>query len=153
MSELTSAISSAFSGAASAATGGILGPVLQIIDKIIPDPAAKAQAQLAVLQLQQSGALAEYQGAVQQTLAQTQVDQAEASSGNWFEADWRPFAGWICGLGLLYSFLLQPLAAWISPAWKLAPPPVLDTGTLIPLLLGMLGLGAIKMNENIQSSK
>lgn len=148
MSELTTALSSIAAGA----TGGIVGSILQIIDKIIPDPAAKAQAQLAVLQLQQSGQLAELQGQLQQQLAQSTVDNSDAQSKDWFQSDWRPFVGWICGLGLCYSFLLRPLIAWLSPLWKLPDPPALDLGTLMTLLFGMLGLGALKMNETIKTS-
>jgi hypothetical protein len=37
--------------------GAVINAVVGIIDKVIPDPAQKAQAQLAVLQMQQNGQL------------------------------------------------------------------------------------------------
>lgn len=151
MSEITSAIGSAITGAATGGLSTILSAALSIIDKVIPDPAAKAQAQLALLQLQQSGQLAEIQAQLQVQLAQSQTNTTEASSVNWFEADWRPFVGWICGLGLLYSFLLRPLIGWLSPIWSLPSPPALDLENLMTLLFGMLGLGALKMNEAIKT--
>lgn len=150
MSELTAALSSVVSGAATGGISSLLSAGLSIIDKIIPDPAAKAAAQLALLQLQQTGQLAELQAGLTQQTAQSSIDETEAK-GNWFEADWRPFVGWICGFGLLYSFLLRPLLAWIAPLWQLPSPPALDLGTLMTLLFGMLGLGALKMNETIKT--
>jgi len=142
-------IGSALGTAAGAATGSWLSPVLSIINKVIPDPAAKAQAQLAVLQLQQAGELAQEQQDLQLALSQNQVNLAEASSTSTFRAGWRPFAGWICGFGLCYQYLAQPLLAWLSSLAHVPAPPVLDVSTLLTLLFGLLGLGTHRTIEKL----
>lgn len=152
MSELTSALSSAVGAAASTFSGGILGPVLSIIDKIIPDPAAKAAAQLAVLQLNQQGQLQEESNQLQLALAQTTIDNTEASSDSLFRAGWRPFVGWTCASGLCYSFLLAPIGGWLCKIWLLPAPPTLDLSTLLPLLGSLLGLGAMRTYEKVQGA-
>lgn len=126
-----------------------LTPVLSIVQKLIPDPAAKAQAQLALLQLQQSGQLEQEKDQLQQALAQIQVNQTEAASPQAFRANWRPFVGWICGLGLGYQFLLEPLLAWLSQIQHLPIPPTLDVSTLLTLLGGLLGFGGYRTFEKL----
>lgn len=129
--------------------GGWLQPVIGIINKIIPDPVAKAQAQLALLQLQQAGELAQEQSDLQIALAQSQVNLAEANSASGFRAGWRPFVGWICGFGLCYQYLAQPLLSWLSLLRHLPVPPVLDGTTLLYLLGALLGLGTHRTVEKL----
>lgn len=80
--------------------------------------------------------------------AQTAINQAEAASPNMFVAGWRPFIGWICGAAFALNFIVQPIAQWIiGPTVKL---PELDLATMLPVLLGMLGLGAYRTVEKVQ---
>src|ERR1044071_7342053 len=95
----------------------ILGPVSKVLDKIIPDPQAKAAAQLELLKLQQAGEFKELDAQLQRDLAQAEINKAEATSGNAFAASWRPLCGYVCVLGLAYQFLLQPLLGWGSGIW------------------------------------
>lgn len=122
---------------------------LKILDKIIPDPAAKAEAKLKMLELQQQGAFKELDAEMQLALAQIDVNKTEASSPSLFKGGWRPATGWVCVMGLFYQFLGQPLLAWASTMYAFEPPPVLDTADLMTLLLGMLGLGAYRSYERI----
>jgi hypothetical protein len=121
----------------------IVGPLFKVIDKIIPDPQAKAQMQLELIRLQQSGELAQMTG-------QMEINKAEAASPDLFRGGWRPFIGWICGAGLLYQFLLRPLLGWLSSINGWAVPPPLEMDTLLTLLLGMLGLGAYRTAEKVK---
>ena len=125
--------------------GAVINGVISVIDKVIPDPGQKAAAQLAVLQLQQTGQLEQLKADVQLALAQTNVDVVEAASPSFFKSGWRPFVGWICGIGLAVQFLLAPIGVWILGL--LGHPsqfPVLDINSLMTLLFGMLGLGAMR---------
>jgi hypothetical protein len=70
--------------------------------------------------------------------AQSATNTAEAETGNLFLAGWRPFIGWICGLGFLYSV--------VQPIFHL---PSIDTANLQAVLYGMLGLGAMRTAEKI----
>lgn len=129
----------------------VAGPVLQIIDKLIPDPAAKAAAQLEAMKLAQAGEFKDIDTQLQRDLAQIGVNQAEAASPDFFRAGWRPFVGWICGVGLAVQFLVGPLATWGSGlAGHPLAFPSLDMGTLMTLLAGMLGLGTLRTAEKVR---
>jgi len=128
----------------------IAGPILKIVDKLIPDPQAKAQAQLQIIQMQQAGEFKELEAQLQLAKGQTDINQAEATNPKLFVSGWRPFIGWICGLGLASQFIIAPFATWA--ATLIGHPvtfPVLDLGTLMTLLAGMLGLGALRTTEKI----
>ena len=89
--------------------GAVINGVIGVIDKVIPDPAQKAQAQLAVLQLQQNGQLEQLKADVQMSLSQVELDKLEAASPSLFKSGWRPFVGWVCGIGLAVQFLVAPI--------------------------------------------
>lgn len=127
--------------------GGLLEAGLKVLDKVIPDPAAKAQAQVELLKLQQAGEFKQLEADLQLALAQAKINEIEAGSTDPFKSGWRPAAGWVCVAGLAYQFLFQPLAAWSGGIHGWAPPPVLELGDLYGLLFGMLGLGAYRSFE------
>jgi len=129
----------------------VLGPTFgKIIDKIFPDPQAKAQAQLALLQAQQAGEFKEIDAQLQMAKGQTDTNLAEAQNPSLFVSGWRPFIGWICGLGLASQFIVGPFATWAaSLLGHPVPFPTLELGTLMTLLAGMLGLGAMRTTEKI----
>lgn len=126
----------------------ITGPVFGIINKLIPDPAAKAQMQLDTLKLAQAGEFKEIDSQLQAQLAQVEVNKIEAASPSLLNSGWRPAAGWVCVLGLAVTFLIAPLATWAAAL--VGHPivfPALDMGTLMTLLGGLLGLGSMRMVE------
>lgn len=88
----------------------------------------------------------------QQTLAQLEVNKQEAAHPSIFVAGWRPFVGWVCGFGLAYAFILRDLIAWVMQVYypEMQPPPTLELGELISLLLGMLGLGGLRTLEKVK---
>lgn len=129
----------------------ILGPVFKIIDKIIPDPAAKAQMQLDVLKLQQAGEFKELDAQLQIALAQAQTNTAEAQSADFFTRGWRPGIGWVCGLALLFQYILRPLLQWAFAVLHQPIPelPGIDEN-LWQLMLGMLGIGGLRTYEKVK---
>ena len=114
----------------------------KLIDKLFPDPTQKAAANYELLKLHQQGELAILAQEVALAKTQTDVNQEEAKSTNWFVSGWRPYIGWICGTGLAYQFLVYPILIAFQP--KIVS---LDMGTLITLLAGMLGLGTLRSFE------
>lgn len=128
----------------------IIGPVSTLLDKLIPDPQAKAAAQLELIKLQQAGQFKELDAQLQRDMGQIEVNKAEAASGNPFASSWRPLCGYVCVLGLSYQFLLQPLLTWGSSFWGVPPPPSLPLGDLLTLLFGMLGLGSLRTTEKVK---
>lgn len=127
----------------------IIGPLANVLERVLPDPKARAEAQIKLLELQQAGEFKELDAALQINLAQIEVNKAEASSGNAFASSWRPLAGYVCVLGLSYQFLLQPLCAWLSGVQGWPPPPQLDMGDLLTILGGMLGMSAMRTKERL----
>lgn len=135
-------------------TGGIGKEITDIIGKRIADKDLAAQLDHDIKakivdgqqRLQEAGATLE------QTIVegQNKINELEAQSGNLFASGWRPAVGWSCVVGLIYQFLLQPLAVWLSGIFTWMPPPALELGTLITLLFGMLGLGAMRTTERVQ---
>ena len=130
---------------------GLLGIGGKLVDKLIPDPAAKAAANLELLKLAQTGDLAALAAETDLAKGQLAVNQAEAASGNGFVGGWRPFIGWVCGTGLAFQFLVAPLGTWgAALAGHPVAVPDLDMSTLSTLLIGMLGLGGMRTLEKIQ---
>ena len=114
----------------------------KLIDKLFPDPTQKAAANYELLKLHQQGQLEILAQEIALAKTQTDTNTEEAKSANWFVAGWRPYIGWVCGTGLAYQFLVFPILIAFVP--KVVS---LDMGTLLTLLLGMLGLGGMRTYE------
>lgn len=90
---------------------------------------------------------------------QTAINLQDAKSESFWQNGWRPYVGWICGTGLGYASMGQPffgfsvqIAAWWASGHdvKAFPAfPTLDTGIIVSLLFGMLGLGAYRTTERL----
>ena len=122
-----------------------------LLDKIIPDPSAAADAKLKALEMAQRGELATLDADMRLMLAQAEINKAEAST-DLFRGGWRPACGWVCAAGLAYTFLLRPVLPWLASLFgaEVQPMPDIDTDTLMVLLTGMLGLGGLRTVERIK---
>lgn len=120
-----------------------------LLDRLLPDKAANdaAKAQLLVMTMN---------GELQTAVAQLEVDKAEAASTSLFVAGWRPFVGWVCGAAFAYAFLFQPLILMIAVLrhsnFDKNLLPSLDLSTMMPVLLGMLGLGAMRSWDKVSGN-
>lgn len=128
----------------------IIDGIFKVIDRVLPDPQAKAAAQYKVLELQQAGEFKQIETDLQLALGQIEVNKIEASAPDLFRGGWRPAVGWSCVIGLLYTYLGQPLLSWASGIWNVPAPPSLDLGDLLILLGGMLGLGGMRTMERLK---
>ena len=86
------------------------------------------------------------------SLAQMEINIQEAKHRTIFVAGWRPFIGWVCGVALLYNFILRDVIAWLLVMYdkELTPPPELAMEHLMTVLLGMLGLGGMRTYEKLK---
>lgn len=130
----------------------LIAPITALLTKIIPDGNARAAAIASLQQMLAAGQLQEEMTQLQSvTSAQSDIDKIEAGSDKLFVAGWRPFVGWICGVALAVDLILGPFVTWGS---ALAGHPVefpkLDTGVLMPVMMGMLGMGAMRSYEKVQ---
>lgn len=89
---------------------------------------------------------------MQPDIAQVELNKVEAQHRSWFVAGWRPFIGWVCGLSLLYNFIIRDITAWAMCMYNntLTPPPELAMEHLLTVLLGMLGLGGMRTYEKLK---
>ena len=117
--------------------GDAVAAGLTIIDKFIPDPQAKIAAEAAL----RDSLLA-------CDKAQMQVNAAEAASPSLFVAGWRPAVGWCCTIAMAWSYIVQPVAVFTLAQFDaLVTLPTLDLSTMMPVLLGMLGMGGLRTYE------
>lgn len=126
-----------------------------LLDKLIPDPQAAADAKLKAIEMAQRGELAQLDADMKLALGQLEVNKAEAASGNAYASSWRPTIGYICAAGLAWNFLLHPLLMWFSAAGLIhltgAPPPLVGDN-LMELVLGMLGLAGLRSWEKTRGA-
>lgn len=128
----------------------IIDGIFKVIDKLIPDPQASAQAKTEAMRLHQAGEFKQIESDLQMALGQIEINKIEATAPDMFRGGWRPAVGWVCVTGLLYTYLMQPLLAWASGIWSVPAPPTLDLGDLLVLLGGMLGFGGMRMLERLR---
>jgi hypothetical protein len=84
-------------------------------------------------------------------LAQLDINKAEGQHRSMFVAGWRPFIGWTCGVALAYTYVLQPILVFIlAQSGYLVQLPVMDLSVMMPVLLGMLGLGGLRSFEKFK---
>ncbi len=65
---------------------------MKVLDKFIPDPEAKAKAQLELVKLQQEGELAKMQADIAEAQEVTKRWEADMSSDSWLSKNIRPMA-------------------------------------------------------------
>jgi hypothetical protein len=116
----------------------LIQPVAGILDKVIEDKDQKAK-------LAHEIATMSERIANEQVLAQLEINKAEASSGSVFKGGWRPAVGWVCALGFAVNFLVSPIAAGFG-----VDIPQADTSVMLPVLMGMLGLGGLRSYEKVK---
>lgn len=124
----------------------LLAPLLDIagkvIDRVIPDKAAAEKAKLEMAATLQSQDF-------QIQLEQIKVNAEEAKSASLFVAGWRPFVGWVCGVGLAYAAIILPIAEFIAKVvfGYHGSFPIIDWAILSNVLIGMLGLAGMRTFE------
>jgi len=120
----------------------LIGPVTGLLDKFIPDADEKAKLahEIATLATKQAHEI---------SLAQIEVNKAEAASGSVFKGGWRPFIGWTCGVAFAYHFVIQPLLVFGVAISGVTVPdlPAFDMSSLLTVLGGLLGLGSLRTFE------
>ncbi|MCF6442036.1 holin family protein [Pseudoalteromonas luteoviolacea] len=78
---------------------------------------------------------------------QAHINSVQASHRSRFVAGARPFLMWVCGLGFLFAFVINPILQWLLPG---IGAPVLPLDVMLELTLGMLGLAGLRTIEKIK---
>jgi hypothetical protein len=131
----------------------LIDPMSRLLDKLIPDPQARANAQIELMKAQRESDLEEFRLAISADQLQADINKIEAASADLFIAGWRPFIGWVCGIAFAYHFVLQPLLAFaIANAGGQVTLPSFAMEELSTVLMGMLGLGGLRTIEKIRGT-
>ncbi len=134
--------------------GSITEGIAKIIQlfKVDPTIALTKSTELEEIRLKISADAA--QAAASQVQAQLEINKTEASSADKFTSRWRPMVGYICGFALASNFIVAPFFTWGAQlaGYKVVYP-TLDMSTMMPVLLGMLGLAGAHVYENTQGGK
>jgi hypothetical protein len=115
----------------------LIGPATSLLDKVIEDKDEKNRIafELSTLAERHAAELAK---------GQMEINKVEAAHKSLFVAGWRPCIGWVCALGLLYNTILSNiLGIWVEV-------PEIDTTLLVPVMMGMLGIGAMRTVEKVK---
>lgn len=125
--------------------GALVGPISTLLDKAIPDKDLKEK-------LAHDIATMAERHAHEQIQAQLEINKTEAAHKNLFVAGWRPACGWVCVLGMAGNFLVIPFANMTLNLLKTGVEvPMIDLSTMLPVLMGMLGLGGLRTFEKVKS--
>jgi len=123
----------------------LVTPVTGLLDKFIEDKDQKAAL------AHEIATLADKQ-AQEQIVEQIKTNQIEAAHQSMFVAGWRPAVGWVCALAMLLNFILIP---FINLGMEFAGQDIrldlIEMDTMMPVLLGMLGLGGMRSYEKARN--
>ena len=117
--------------------GAVSDLVGTVVNKIWPDKSEAEKQQLAA--------------AVMVVQGQLDINKVEAANPSVFVSGWRPFIGWVCGSACAWNWIGLPIAKVLLLIWdhplNLAPA---DLSEMMPVLLGLLGLGALRTFEKVK---
>ena len=119
----------------------LVGPVTGLLDKFIEDKDQKNALAHEIATMSER----HHQELMK---SQIEVNKVEAANSNLFVTGWRPFVGWTCGLGMFGNFITIPFANFVLALLEIAIViPLVPLETMMPVLMGMLGLGAMRSYE------
>jgi hypothetical protein len=114
---------------------------LKVLDKFIPDPGAKAQAEK---ELRDS--------LTAWDIAQIDVNKVEAANPNVWVSGARPALLWICAVGFAWHYILYPALFFLGSVFHVTGMPTKSgiDGGLFELAIALLGLGGLRTYEKIK---
>ena len=122
----------------------LIQPVAGLLDKFIEDKDEKNRIafELSTMSERHAQELAK---------AQLEVNKVEAAHKSLFVSGWRPAVGWCCVLGMFGNFIIIPLANFgLALSMVDVSIPLIELETMMPVLMGMLGLGAMRSYEKVK---
>ena len=127
------------------ALSALIGPVSSILDKVIPDKDLRERLSHEIATMAEKHTQA-------QVMAQIEVNKVEAAQSSVFVSGWRPAIGWICAMGMAGNFLVIPFANMALELSKTGVTiPMIALSEMMPVLMGMLGLGAMRTVEKVKA--
>ena len=117
-----------------------------IVDELYTSEEEKAAAKLAIKK-------------VESELKKRQMDinlaDAQSKAGGIsgaIQRIWRPLIGFGCALAIMFEYVVKPFLMFFLATFHIEtlPLPEMDMGTLMPLVMALLGMGAIRSYEKVK---
>ena len=122
----------------------LIGPVSGLVSEFIEDKDERNRLAHEIATLAEKQHHAE-------VMAQVEVNKTEAAHKSLFVAGLRPAIVGICGLGMLSNFIVVPMTNFgLALAGSPVVVPLIELETMMPVLLGMLGLGGMRSFEKVK---
>ena len=125
----------------------MLGTVLEVgktlLDRFVPDPAAKQAAEMELVRMASDGEL-------KQVIAQLEINAREAQHPSIWVSGSRPFFMWIGGVAFAYSAIIQPFLGWYALIKGWPAPPSADVELLWVVITGLLGVSSMRSFEKLK---
>jgi len=130
-------ITNLFGGTTTKAVDSVFSGVTNILDEVITSKEEKALIQIKMNTLQ------------------TETNNKNAENPSLFVSGWRPFIGWICGMGLGFNFVIRPIMNYILLVFypTVETMPSLDVSVLLSLVTGMLGFAGLRTFEKVKNKE
>ena len=123
----------------------VLPSVMEVAGRFLPEDKEKRAAAERDIEAQLTMHLAKID------LAQLDINKTEAAHRSVFVSGWRPAIGWMCGGAMGLNFIVFPLASFVlAQTGHLVELPTLDMSQMMPVLMGMLGLGGLRTVEKLK---
>ena len=121
--------------------GGAVGAVMQGLDGLFTNDEERAAGELKVQKL-----------FMQPHVLQAMANLQEAKHPSVFVSGWRPALGWVCVMGLGWTFIVRPIGMWVGflLGHDLSDAPELQTEAIMGLVLALLGLAGTRAAEKIK---
>jgi len=124
--------------------GAIADLAKDLVGRFFPDKSEQEKGQMALI-------LATMQNQMAMNQGQMDINKIEAANPNIFVSGWRPFVGWVCGGACAWNWVGLPIGKFVASLFgktlEVAPA---DLTQMLPLLLGLLGMGALRTYEKTQ---
>ena len=121
----------------------------KLLERFFPDPVKRDEAKVKLLEMQQSGELAQLAAETDLAKGQQAINLEEAKNSRLFVSGWRPWVGWVCGAAFAYAAIVEPVARFVASVGfsYTGPFPAIDTSLTMQVLFGILGLGGLRSWE------
>lgn len=116
-----------------------IGAIGNTFDQLFTSDDERAEAEMVMMRIRQ-----------QPHILQAEINRIESGHRTLFVAGWRPFIGWVCGMGLLWAFIGHPMFEWTIAIMDLqVAAPDIATDNMLELVLALLGLGGLRTFEKL----
>lgn len=131
---------------------GVFGTIGGVVSEVVVDKDKRNEINANLERLRLEALDKAEQRTHEEIMGQIEINKTEAQHGSIFVAGWRPFVGWVSGVGLAYGVLFEPFFSWVARVviGYQGPFPEIDPALLIFSLGGMLGIGGMRTYEKVK---